>query len=123
MTGTLRYAAACGALACAGVLATWPLLDGSGRTGVAVAAALALPLQIGAFAALAWGWSAGNRFLAAWVGGMLARMVAIGGAVAVVVLADLPPAPTLLGLAAFFFSMLLIEPLFIGTKPLEAGRP
>jgi hypothetical protein len=120
---TARYALACVALTLFGVLACWPLLDGSGRTGVLVAAALALPLQICAFAALAWGWSVRTRFLAAWVGGTLARMGILGAAVALVYFTTLPPAPTLLALTAFFFAMLLIEPLFIGRDEPEAGIP
>jgi hypothetical protein len=119
---TLRYAAACTALVSLGVLACWPLLDGSGRMGVLAAAALALPLQIAAFAALAWGWSVRNRFLAVWVGGTLARMGVVGAAAVMVSVTELPPAPTLLSLAAFLFAMLLIESVFLARDRMEAGR-
>lgn len=116
---TVRYAAACAALALLGVAVTWPLLDGAGRTGIVTAAALALPLQVAAFGALAWGWSERNRFLATWVGGVLGRLALLGAGAALVITTDLSPAPTLLALAGFLFVMLLIEPLFIGREPLE----
>jgi hypothetical protein len=114
---TVRYAAACTALAIVGVLLCWPLLDGSGRKGALAAAALALPVQVCAFAGLTWGWSARSRFLAAWALGMLARAVAVGVALLLVVRTGLPPAPTLLALASFLFAMLLLEPLFLRGDP------
>jgi hypothetical protein len=120
---TIRYAAACTALAMAGVLLCWPLLDGSGRIGTITAAALALPVQVGAFAALRWGWSRRNHFLAAWAAGMMARALLVGVGLVLVLVSDLPPAPTLLSLAAFLFGMLLIEPFFIAKDLHGAGRP
>ena len=120
---TLRYAAACTALAIVGVLICWPLLDGSGRMGTIVAAALALPVQVAAFAALRWGWSQRNHFLAAWAAGMMARVLLVAVCLVLVLLSELPPAPTLLGLASFLFGMLLIEPFFINKEVRGAGRP
>jgi hypothetical protein len=88
-------------------------LDGSGRVGVLTAAVVALPLQIGAFAALRWGWSKRENFFATWIGGILARLMAVSAVAVAVALSDLSPAPTLLSLAGFFFAMLLLEPLFL----------
>jgi hypothetical protein len=120
---TVQYAAACTALVFFGVLLCWPLLDGSGRVGTVAAAALALPLQVAAFAALQWGWSKRKHFLAAWAAGMLARVSAVGVALILVLLSDLPPAPTLLALASFLFVMLLIEPFFIRGDAAQPVKP
>ena len=124
MTRTTGYAASCATLALVGVAASWPLLDGSGRAGVLTAAALALPLQVGAFWALSRGWDDKRRFFAAWAGGMLLRMGVVAGAAGLVVVSGLPPMATLLGLASFFFGMLLLEPLFLGSaRSSPAPRP
>jgi hypothetical protein len=84
--------------------------------GTVTAAALALPLQVGAFAALQWGWSTRGHFLAAWALGMLARITTVAVALVLVLVSELPPAPTLLALASFLFVMLLIEPFFLGSS-------
>jgi hypothetical protein len=112
---TLRYAAACGLVVALGAGAAAALLDGRDALGVLAAGALAFPIQVVAFAVLARYPLGTTAFMAAWVGGTLVRMVAVGlGGWALVVLPDLPPVPTLLGLAAFFFVMLLLEPRFLG---------
>lgn len=112
---TAAYAGACLAVVAAGTLAAGLLLDGPGLTGVLAAAAVALPVQVGTFAVLARFRPGTQAFTAAWAGGTLVRMavVAVAGW-ALVALPDLPPAPTLLGLAAFFFMMLLLESRFLG---------
>jgi hypothetical protein len=96
-------------------------LDGSGRAGLLTAVALTLPAQVLAFAALSWGWTGGKRFLATWVGGILGRLILLGGALAIVMLTQLPPAPTLLVFASLLFGMLLMEPFFLGV-PAKAGK-
>lgn len=120
MSGTLGYAISCLALALAGLAVCWPLLDGDGRAGTMTAAAVALPIQVGAFAILRRGWRRRGPFLAAWAGGMLARLAAVSGAAVLVSRSELPPAPTLLALAAFFLGMLLLEPLFLQRGPAGA---
>ena len=120
---TVRYAAACTALATLGVLLCWPLLDGSGRLGTIAAAALALPVQVCAFAALRWGWSRRNHFLLAWAAGMVARALLVGVGLLLVSRFDLPAVPTLLALASFLFLMLLIEPFFVTKESFGASRP
>ena len=107
-------AASCSALVVAGVVGSWPLLDPLGRGGTLVAAAVALPLQVATFAALRAGWNRSPRFLAAWLGGTLLRLVAVLGMAVLVSVTALPPAPTLLATAGFFVAMLLTEPLFLG---------
>jgi len=116
LSRTLGYAASCFALAASGVVASWPFLEATGRAGVVAAALVSLPLQIGAFAALRANWRNGARFLMVWIGGTVLRLVAVCTVVALVLFSELPPAPTLLALVAFFFGMLLIEPLFLPTQ-------
>lgn len=113
MSRTLGYAVSCALLILLGLVASWPWLNGSGRTGVLTAAAVALPLQIATFAALRWGWSKRENFFAAWIGGILTRLMAVAAVAVAVALSNLAPAPTLLSLAGFFFAMLLLEPLFL----------
>lgn len=91
----------------------WPWLDGRGRTGLLVAAGVAWLVQVPAFGLLVRYRGKTRGFLAAWVGGTLSRMVLVGlAAWAVMELPALAPAPTLLGLAGFFFGLLLLEPFF-----------
>jgi hypothetical protein len=53
---------------------------------------------------------------------MLARVLVVAAGLALVLVYDLPPAPTLLALASFLFGMLLIEPFFITREMRGAGR-
>jgi hypothetical protein len=92
----------------------WPWLSPPARTGLLVAALVAYPVQMVAFFLLVRYWGEQKRFLAVWAGGTVVRMAVI--VVAALVLSrveELPPAPTLLGLAGFFFGLLLLEPLFL----------
>jgi hypothetical protein len=91
--------------------------------GTVAAAGLALPVQVSAFAALRWGWSARRHFLAAWALGMALRVLTVGVALALVLMAGLPPAPTLLAHASFLFAMLLLEPFFLGRDSTRPVRP
>ena len=97
-----------------------PFLDSAGRRGLVIAAFIALPIQIAAFAAMLSFRSNWNRFLAVWVGGTLLRMVAIGLAAFVAIRLDLEGlAPMLLALAGFFFGLLLIEPIYLRSENAE----
>lgn len=115
MKRTVRYALA-GLLAClVGIAAIAPWLGGPSRYGLVVAAGLAWVVQVSAFAALVRFRESAKGFLAAWVGGTVVRMaLVLVAAWAVVRFPELPPAPTLLGLAGFFFGLLLLEPFFFG---------
>ena len=115
MTPIVRYALVCASVVGVAVLVAAVTLDGPGLAGVLAAAAVALPVQIGAFAALTRVRVGTNAFLAAWVGGTVVRMAVVGLAGwALVALPRFPPLPSLLGLAGFFFVMLLMEPRFLG---------
>ena len=85
-----------------------------------VAALVAYPIQMLAFFLLIKFWGDTKRFLLFWVGGTVVRMAVILAAVPVVARVDaLPVAPTLLGLAGFFFGLLLLEPLFLRSPGAE----
>lgn len=121
MTRTLRYALVGLVGTAAGVALLWPFLDDAGRVGLAGAAGLAWSVQVVAFGVLVHFRDRTNRFFAAWAGGTAVRMVLVLlVAWAVVRYPTLPPAPTLLGLAGFFFLLLLLEPVFFGSGSLPA---
>lgn len=83
--------------------------------GVLVAAGVAYPVMVGSFALMVRYRKARNRFLAAWIGGALVRLLVLGlTAAAVMALDALRPTATLLALAGFFFALLLLEPVFFG---------
>jgi hypothetical protein len=118
-----RYGAASVILVAIATLLLWPFLEPSGRSGVLLAAAVAVPLQVTSFALLHRFRGELRRFLVVWVGGTLLRMVAIG-TVAVLVLRSGTEGvvPTLFALAAFFFGLLLLEPVYFGKRePRAAG--
>jgi hypothetical protein len=98
----------------------WPWLSTSARTGLLVAALIAYPIQMMAFFLLVKFFDDKKRFLLVWVGGTVVRMAVILVAALILTRVDgLPPAPTLLGLAGFFFGLLLLEPLFLRPRGAE----
>lgn len=117
MRAVLRYALAASGLVAVVVAAAWMALDPRGRFGVLMAAAVALPVQVAAFALLVRGRERGTEaFLGAWVAGTLVRMgIVLGAGLLLLRVTALAPAPTLLSLAGFFFGLLLLEPLFWGS--------
>jgi len=113
VSAPLRYAATalagCGAV----TLVLWPFLDPDALRGIVIAAAIALPVQTGAFALLIRYRHNMNGFLAIWAGGTLVRMVVIGIAATIAIRSGAAgTVPMLLGLAGFFFGMLLLEPMY-----------
>lgn len=113
MSAPLRYAATAFVGCATVILALWPFLDADAWWGIVIAAAIALPVQIGAFALLIRYRGNMNGFLAIWAGGTLIRMAVIGIVAAIVIRSDTAGAvPMLLGLAGFFFGLLLLEPIY-----------
>ena len=99
----------------------WPFLSSSARAGIVVAALVAYPVQMVAFFMLIRFWGDGKHFLLVWVGGTVVRMgVLLIAALMVSQVEALPPAPTLLGLAGFFFGLLLLELLFLKSRGVES---
>ena len=118
MSASLKYASSgVGAIALI-VACLWPFLDAPARSGVLIAAAIAVPVQVLAFAALIGFRGRLEGFLAAWVGGTLVRMLVVGLVAFVVIRSGTEGAvPMLLALAGFFFGLLLLEPVFFRLEP------
>jgi hypothetical protein len=117
LRSVVRYGLICAAIVASGSGLAAVTLERPGLMGVLAAAAVALPVQVALFAAMSRSRVGTNRFLAAWVGGMLVRMLVVGlVALALDRWPGLPEAPTLLGLVAFFFVTVLLEPLFLGLR-------
>lgn len=126
MSAAWRYAVTGALLVGVAVLALWPWMDEAGRRGLLAAGVTALPIQVAAFAALVRFRGRTRSFLAVWAGGTVARMAVVltvgwmvlqaGGDGAVV----MP-----LALAAFFFALLLLEPVYFRFRAVggEARRP
>ena len=122
MSPSLKYAATgtiCVAIILGGL---WPFLDGAGRSGLLLAAVVAVPVQIVAFALLYRFRGEVNAFLAAWVGGTLVRMAVLGAFAFALVRSGADGAiPALLGLAGFFFGLLLLEPFYFRLEPSDVS--
>ncbi|MFV2005850.1 MAG: hypothetical protein ACC667_00305 [Longimicrobiales bacterium] len=113
MTPVGRYGATGLLLLLIVVAGLWPFLEADGRRGIALAAAVAYPIQLFAFWLLIRYRQEMNRFLVIWAGGTLVRM----GVIVVVGLwatrlDSVAPIPMLLALGGFFFVLLLLEPAF-----------
>lgn len=105
------------------VAGLWRFLDAGGRYGVALAAAVAYPIQVVAFWLLMRNREKMNRFLAVWVGGTFVRVAVIVVAALVVVRVDaVDPVPALLALGGFFFGLLMLEPAFFRAGPAETAK-
>lgn len=106
---------------CVTVLALWPLLDAPGRGAVVAAAALALPIQIAAFAALVRYRGRANGFLVAWAGGTLVRLTAVVLVGTLMFRSGAEGAMAMsLALAGFFFGLLLLEPFYFRPRPVRS---
>lgn len=122
MSREARYAGVGTVGVSAVILMLWPFLNAASRTGLLIAAAVALPVQWASFAALMRFRGRPNGFLGVWVGGVAVRMVVVGlvaflaisrGADGLIAL--------LLSLAGFFFGLLLLEPMYF--KPDVSETP
>jgi hypothetical protein len=110
-------------LAAAGTIAlgtgvAWPLLDSAGRRGLVEAAVVALVVQVAAFALLVRARARPTGFLAAFVGGMLARLVVVGAAgfVALGFAERSRTVALVLGLVSFLFVLVLLEAWFLADR-------
>lgn len=108
----LRYMGMAGLVTALVATGATVFLDGSRERGLLWAAGVALAVQTGAFALLLRYRGRPQGFLAAWLGGMMARLLGLGGmALMVVRRDDVDPLWTLLGIAGLFFVLHLLEPL------------
>ena len=120
MKAPLKYAVTGSAVVALAVAVLWPFLDAAGRQGILLAAAIALPVQVGAFWALMDLKHKVNGFLAVWAGGTLLRMLVVAAAAVLAVRTEMDGAvPMLLSLAGFFFGLLLLEPMYFRSEPDE----
>jgi hypothetical protein len=118
----MKYAVTGVSIVALSVLALWPFLDPAGREGIVIAAAIALPIQVGAFAALVRYRGQLNGFLAVWVGGTLLRMLVVGLVAVFAIRSGADGGiPMLLALAGFFFGLLLLEPMYFRLEPTETS--
>lgn len=89
------------------------LLGPGGAAAVWWAAAVAYVVQLAAFGALLAFRSRPGAFMGVWAGGILLRLMVVGGAALWLVRwSGLELAPALLSLAGFLFVLLLLEPVF-----------
>jgi hypothetical protein len=94
-------------------LGLWPFLEPAGRQGVLTAAAVAVPIQIAAFAVLVRQRGQPRGFMAAWAGGMALRALTLLAVAFVVIRSGTESAvPMLLSLAGFFFALIMLEPIY-----------
>ena len=118
MSASLRYGASAVAVVGVLTLVLWPFLEPAGRQGVLVAAAVALPVQLAAFAVLVRFRGRVAGFMAAWAGGMAVRVLAVAAVAFAVIRSGSDGAvPMLLALAGFFFALLLLEPVYFRAEP------
>jgi hypothetical protein len=93
--------------------ALWPFFDAAGRSSLLVAACVALPVQLAAFALMVPALGHATKFLVRWGMGLLGRM----GVVAALGLSlhrfeGLDPSVLLMAVCGFLFTLLLLEPVF-----------
>lgn len=113
MKAFLAYGAASAVLLVVLVLLVTAAVEAADAGSVRLAAAIAWPVQLAAFAALVKGRQ-GLGFVAAWGSGMALRLVAVGAAALWVTQVDgHDPAALLVSLVGFVMVLVLMEPLFL----------
>jgi len=121
VSASLRYGVAAAAVVALLTLVLWPFLEPGDRQAVLVAAAVALPIQIVAFAVLVRFRGRVSGFMAAWAGGMAVRAIAVVTVAFFVIRSGAEGAvPMLLALAGFFFALLMLEPVYFRAEPSES---
>ncbi len=88
----------------------WPWVDGSGRTGLLVAAGAALPLHLGLYGIQLRQERGTPGFLAVWAGGAFLRMLVVGAVAGVVwVRDDVDALAAMLALVGLLMGLLFLE--------------
>ena len=119
----MKYGASAVALIGLLTLGLWPFLEPAARLGVLTAAAVAIPIQIVAFAALMRYRGQLKGFVAAWAGGMALRALTLLVVAFLVIRSGTESAvPMLLSLAGFFFALILLEPIYFKVDQASEGR-
>ena len=123
MSAAVKYGATAVALIGVLTLSLWPFLEPAAREGVLTAAAVAVPIQIVAFALLVRHRGQLKSFVAAWAGGMALRALTLLVVAFLVIRSGAESAvPMLLSLAGFFFALLLLEPIYFKVDQAGQGR-
>ena len=108
-----RYAIAGFLVVLVATLALWPFVGAEGHRSLLISAAVALPVQIGAFALLSRALGDPRKFMMWWGAGVLGRvLVVIGLGLAITRLDGIDPSVLLMSAAGYFFALLLLEPAF-----------
>lgn len=95
------------------ILGMWPFMGPAGHRSLLVAAAVAWPIQVCAFALLSRSHGHPTRFLFWWAVGVMGRVgVVIAVGLGLTRMEGVEPAVLLLSTAGFFFALLLLEPAF-----------
>lgn len=112
------YVLVSAALVAALVGGSWPWLAPEAREGLLTAGSIAVLVQAGAFALLVRSWERPNGFLAAFAGGVMARLLLVGiaGAVASSFASRTRATALVLGLVGFFFVLVLLEAVFLAGR-------
>ncbi len=114
MNALNRYALTALLVVGLGAAALSVFLDDAGRTGILLAALIAYPVQVMAFALLLRARGEPTRFMAWWGAGIALRVaVVVAVGLASSRLESVEPAALLLSLVGFFFVLLLMEPAFL----------
>lgn len=122
MSGEAKYAGAGAAGVAVVILVLWPFLDPASRLGMLIAAAVALPVQWVAFAALMRFRGKPNGFLRVWVGGAALRMAVVGLVAFLAISRGVEGSITLLlALVGFLFGLLLLEPMYFKAEASETS--
>jgi hypothetical protein len=108
-----RYSIAGLLLVLVATLGMWPFMGPAGHRSLLMAAAVAWPVQVCAFALLSRALGHPMKFLLWWGVGVLARMgIVIAVGLALTRIDGVEPSVLLLSTAGFFFALLLLEPAF-----------
>lgn len=100
------------------------VLPGAHGTELAAAAVLAWLAQAGSSGVRIRLARRPERWMAAWVWGSAFRVLAVALATGMVVWrSELGALPTLVGLVAFLFTMMLLEPLVLDLDPASRNEP
>lgn len=116
-----RYAVMAVVLVVAVLALGWPLLDEEGRRALALAGGVALPVQVGSFAALATVSPGTSHFLGVWIGSTVIRFSVIGaGAFMVAGMDGVNLLVALFGMAGLFLALMFLE-LWLILQGLKRG--
>ena len=114
MKALSRYTVAVTLIAAMTLGVVLPFLGPPGRSGLLVAVAVTLPLQVGLFTLLVTTRRDPNRFMTVWALGMLGRLcvLALIG-LSTRVFQSLDPTMTIMPSVGLLFVFLLLEPVFL----------